>query len=192
MPDMRDFFVSFNRADRAWAAWIAWTLEDAGYTVWFQDWDFKGNFVLEMDRAHTGSRRMIAVLSPDYLSSRFAKPEWAVRFEEDSTSEHDLLIPVRVRACDTRGLLRPIVYVDLLGTTREQARERLIDRVSGIRLKPTEEPFFPDDPLPPEARSVTRSRRSHQRSRPSPGTTSRPPTPTSSAASRCWRTCASC
>ena len=28
MPDVRDFFVSFNQADRAWAAWIAWTLED--------------------------------------------------------------------------------------------------------------------------------------------------------------------
>ena len=39
----RDFFVSFNQADRAWATWIAWTLEGAGYSVFFQDWDFKGN-----------------------------------------------------------------------------------------------------------------------------------------------------
>jgi hypothetical protein len=37
----RDFFVSFNRADRAWATWIAWMLEEAGYSVFFQDWDFK-------------------------------------------------------------------------------------------------------------------------------------------------------
>ena len=26
----RDFFVSFNRADRAWATWIAWVLEENG------------------------------------------------------------------------------------------------------------------------------------------------------------------
>ena len=41
----REFFVSFNKADRDWAEWTAWVLEDAGYSVWFQDWDFRGNFV---------------------------------------------------------------------------------------------------------------------------------------------------
>ena len=58
-PDMinasdgkRDFFVSFNQADRPWATWIAWTLEDAGYKVLFQDWDFAGNFVLKVDLAY--------------------------------------------------------------------------------------------------------------------------------------------
>src|SRR3954467_450086 len=35
----RDFFVSFNKADRVWATWIAWVLEEAGHSVWFQDWD---------------------------------------------------------------------------------------------------------------------------------------------------------
>ena len=34
----RDFFVSFNQADRAWAAWISWVLEEKGYSVFFQDW----------------------------------------------------------------------------------------------------------------------------------------------------------
>ena len=29
----RDFFISFNRADRAWATWIAWVLEETGYLV---------------------------------------------------------------------------------------------------------------------------------------------------------------
>src|SRR5262245_23759169 len=111
--DQRDFFVSFNQADRAWATWIAWTLEEAGYSVFFQDWDFNGNFVLEMDRAHSQSRRTLAVLSPDYLTSRFTAPEWAARFAEDATSEHDMLIPVRVRSCKIEGLLAQIVCVDL-------------------------------------------------------------------------------
>jgi hypothetical protein len=79
----RDFFVSFNQADRAWATWIAWALEEAGYSVFFQDWDFTGNFVLEMDKAHAQSRCTVAVLSPDYLPSRFAAPEWAARFAQD-------------------------------------------------------------------------------------------------------------
>lgn len=62
----RDFLVSFNKADRPWATWIAWVLEEARYSVWFSDWDFKGNFILEMDKAHQLSRRTVAVLSPDY------------------------------------------------------------------------------------------------------------------------------
>ena len=139
----RDFFVSFNQADRAWATWIAWALEAAGYSVFFQDWDFKGNFVLEMDKAHTRSRRTIAVLSPDYLTSRFAAPEWAARFAQDATSEHDLLIPVRVRPCALEGLLAQIVYVDLVGCGEAAARDKLVRRVEGIRLKPDEPPLFP-------------------------------------------------
>jgi TIR domain len=111
----RDFFVSFNEADRSWATWVAWVLEEACYSVWFQDWDFKGNFILEMEKAHNHSRRTVAVLSPDYLKSRFAAPEWAARFAQDATSEHDLLIPVRVRPCELEGLLAQIVYVDLVG-----------------------------------------------------------------------------
>ena len=50
----KDFFISYNKADRTWAEWIAWQLEDSGkYSVVIQAWDFGPgcNFVLEMDRA---------------------------------------------------------------------------------------------------------------------------------------------
>ena len=145
-PDgKRDFFVSFNQVDRAWATWIAWALEEAGYSVFFQDWDFTGNFILEMDKAHTQSRRTVAVLSPDYLASRFAAPEWAARFAQDATSEHDLLIPVRVRPCELKGLLAQIVYVDLVGCGEAVARDKLLKRIAGIRPKPDEPPLFPGE-----------------------------------------------
>ena len=66
----RDFFVSYNKADRTAAEWIAWQLEEEGnYTVTIQAWDFTAgsNFVLEMDRATKECERVVAVLSPDYL-----------------------------------------------------------------------------------------------------------------------------
>jgi hypothetical protein len=88
--EVRDFFISFNKADRAWATWIAWVLEEAGYSVWFQDWDFRGNFVLEMDEALKRSSRMVAVLSPDFLTSNFTAPEWAAKFAEDPRSSKSL------------------------------------------------------------------------------------------------------
>ena len=61
-PQPKDFFISYNRADRQWAEWIAWQLEAAGYSIVIQAWDFRpgGNFVLDMQRAASESRQTIA------------------------------------------------------------------------------------------------------------------------------------
>ena len=59
----KDFFISYNGADRQWAEWIAWQLEAAGYTTVIQAWDFRpgSNFVLEMQKASEQVERTIAV-----------------------------------------------------------------------------------------------------------------------------------
>src|SRR4051812_11326430 len=114
-PAARDFFISFNRADRAWAEWIAQQLEDAGYTTVIQNWDFRpgGNFVLDMQRASIDAERTLIVLSEDFLGSAYAQAEWAAAFALDPTGEKHLLVPVRVRPCEPLGLLRAISYIDL-------------------------------------------------------------------------------
>jgi hypothetical protein len=149
--DKRDFFVSFNRADRPWATWIAWVLEEKGYSVFFQDWDFRGNFVLDMDEALKRSTRMVAVLSPDFLASNFTAPEWAARFAQDPRSRQGLLIPVRVRECEIEGLLAQITYADLTGCEEAEAQQRLLERVKkavdpSYRAKPATRPGFPGGP----------------------------------------------
>lgn len=144
----KDFFVSYNKADRQWAEWIAWELEAAGYGVIIQAWDFAGNFVLEMDRAHREAARTVAVLSPDYLEAMYTKPEWAARFAQDPTGRDDRLIPVRVREVELEGLLAQIVYVDLLGLSEAEASERLLQRARRERAKPARRPTFPGDRAP--------------------------------------------
>jgi hypothetical protein len=37
----KDFFISYNEADRGWAEWIAWQLEAEGYSTIVQAWDFR-------------------------------------------------------------------------------------------------------------------------------------------------------
>ena len=91
----RDFFVSFTRADRGWATWIAWVLEEHKYSVWFQDWDFRGNFVDHMNGAHARSHRTLVVLSDNYFRSDFALSEWSARFVHDPTAREDRLVPVK-------------------------------------------------------------------------------------------------
>lgn len=62
-PFSRDFFVSYTGADEAWAQWIGWELEEAGYTVILQAWDFTSGsrFVREMHKAAQIANRTIAV-----------------------------------------------------------------------------------------------------------------------------------
>src|SRR5438094_6558287 len=91
----KDFFVSYNRADLAWAEWIAWQLEEAGYSTVLQAWDFRpgGNFVLGIQRAAMQAERTIAVISPNYLTALYAQPEWASAFTQDPTGEKGTLLP---------------------------------------------------------------------------------------------------
>ncbi len=142
---MNDFFVSYNRNDREWAEWIAWQLEAQGYTAVIQAWDFRpgGNFVLGMQEAAAKAQRTIAVLSPDYLGSRFTAPEWAAAFARDPTGSKCILLPVRVRECEPTGLLPQIVYIDLVGLDERNAKERLLQGVKSERAKPSAPPRYP-------------------------------------------------
>lgn len=142
---MKDFFISYNSADKAQAEWIAWQLEAANYTTIIQAWDFGPgeNFILAMQKAATEAKRTIAVLSPDYLRSQFTAPEWTAAFVQDPTGEKRLLIPVRIRPVDLTGLLAPIVYIDLVGVTdKQEAQDRLLSGIKDGRKKPDTEPEF--------------------------------------------------
>lgn len=144
---MKDFFVSYNSKDLTWAEWIAWELEEAGYSVVVQAWDFRpgGNFVLEMQRASSEAERTIAVLSPNYLGAQFTQPEWAAAFAQDPTGEKGILLPVRILPCELQGLWKSVIYVDLVKKNEEEARNALLAGVNRERAKPTEKPKFPSE-----------------------------------------------
>ena len=142
---MKDFFISYTQADRAWAEWIAWQLEEAEYSVVIQAWDFLpgSNFVLEMHKAATAATHTIAVLSPDYLTALFTQSEWAAAFVQDPIGEKGTLLPVRVRSCEITGLLKAVEYIDLVGLSEAEARRTLLDWVKRERRKPKAAPEFP-------------------------------------------------
>ena len=125
---VKDFFISYNSADKSWAEWIAWTLEEAGYTTVLQAWDFRpgSNFVLEMQRAASETERTIAILSPAYRDALYTQPEWAAAFVQDPTGEKGTLIPVRVQKCDLKGLLTPIIRIDLVNLDEPAAKKALL------------------------------------------------------------------
>ncbi len=148
---MKDFFISYNGKDKQWATWIAYKLEEAGYTTVIQAWDFRagGDFVMEMQKAATGTRKTIAVLSENYLNAEFTQPEWTNAFARDPKGTDRLLIPVRVAACKAEGLLATRIYIDLVGLSEDHARQRLLDSLKE-RGKPDESPPFPEPAMPRE------------------------------------------
>jgi hypothetical protein len=161
---MKDFFISYNRHDRAIAEWIAWILEESGATVVIQAWDFGagGNFVLEMQKAAAEAERTIAVLSENALNAGFVQTEWAAAFAQDPTGEARSLIPIRVAPCKLTGLWAQIVYIDLLKhpdvtLTAEtdvelldeaEAKQHILDGVARGRKKPLSKPAFPQKSSP--------------------------------------------
>jgi len=132
---VRDFFISYNGADTNWAEWIAWQLEETGYSTTLQAQDFKAehNFVLEIDKALKEAERIIVVLSPHFIKSNFAPPEWAEAFKKDPTGEKRLIVLVLVRECELEGMLSTINHIDLIGLDEEIAKETLLN---GVKFEP--------------------------------------------------------
>ncbi|MGH9835913.1 MAG: TIR domain-containing protein, partial [Blastocatellia bacterium] len=146
---MKDFFISYNKADRDMAVWIAQQLEEAGYDTVIQAEDMPpgSNFVREMDKGCKEAKQIILALSPDYLKSEYTQPEWHAFFSKDPTGDKRLLIPVRVRECKVEGLLKQIVYIDLVGKDGEAAKEALLVGVNRSRIQAHLPIPFPVDEL---------------------------------------------
>jgi len=141
----KDFFISRTRADKGWAEWIAWQLKAAGYSFVVQDWDFRPgqNFALSMHQALQTTERTIAILSPDFLAADYTAPEWAATFAADPRGTEGRLIPVRVRKCKPDGLLKAVIYIDLVGLSEEEAKKRLLEGLKLDRAEPSTQPTFP-------------------------------------------------
>ena len=85
-----------------------------------------------MQNALENSKRFIAILSPNYLSSPYCQAEFAAAFTEDPNSEQRLFMPMRISDIKLKGLLAAIIYIDLVGVDENEAEKRILN---GIDVK---------------------------------------------------------
>src|SRR5581483_11811336 len=99
--EQRDFLISYNDYDIAWAEWIGTQVEQAGYSTFLLAWDGRpgNNLILALDSALRTSRRCLLVLSPTYLQGDLTQAQWAAIFRQDPANEHRTLLPVKVEDC---------------------------------------------------------------------------------------------
>ena len=109
------FFISRAGADGDFAAEIAAVLEEAGYVVSLQQWDFTNkNFMDQMHEALKGVAVVVALLSPEYLKSEHCQAEWLNAIAGDPLNRNGRLILFRVVECEPPGLLSGLAYWDLV------------------------------------------------------------------------------
>lgn len=143
-----DFLVSYDTCDDAWAQWVAWQLENAGYKVIVQSWDFVvgSNFLVGMQEGVVRANKTLALLSNEYLKSKFSSAEWLAAFGSDPLGHDRKLIVARLEECARPGLLSGIISFDLFNLNRDEARDVLLRNVSSAivgRAKPEKQPAFP-------------------------------------------------
>jgi tetratricopeptide (TPR) repeat protein len=151
----KDFFVSYTGADQAWAEWIANTLEANGHTTILQAWDFRPgeSFIERMDQALGEAERVLAVGSPAYFRSPYARREWAAALAQASGRPGRLLL-VRIAPVELPPLLGDLIYLDLVGLDQRAASRALLSGVTPGRTKPTGQPPFPGVRFPGQPPAV--------------------------------------
>jgi TIR domain len=138
-----DFFISYTSSDVQWARWISAQLEEAGYTVVVQDWDWGpgSNFVAEMHAGLKRSAKLIVVASEAFFASRWTEEEWTSAFYVGRGA----VIPVCVEPITLPGLLGPVVRINLSGLTEDEASERLLSGLAPRKGRDAPAPFLSAD-----------------------------------------------
>ncbi len=168
-----------------------------------QAWDFVPgtNFIDFMDRGLSEAKAVVAVLSRNYLRSRYGRLEWMAALRADPDDPARKLVTVRIEDCPIDGLLSTITYVDLVGIDDpDEARGLLMRRIQealAYHARPLDGPGFPAAPFQRASCRVAwkglRGGRSRSGSVPSGGRPSpRPRSPRRAAGTRRASSSASC
>ncbi len=137
-----DFFISHAGRDTAWAEWLAWQLQQAGYRVELDVWDWAPgeDFVARMSAALERADRLLAVCTEAYFASTFGGAELRAAFAGRLAAE-GRIVPVLIEPVTLPPLYAPLIHLDLTGLDEAAAAARLRARLTGGR--PTDAPPFP-------------------------------------------------
>lgn len=110
-----DFFLSYSNKDEAAAKAIDDILRAAGYRVFFQlrNMDTGASYIQRMKQGLKTSKRLIAVMSPDYEDSPHCQNEWGAFYDKDPSFNQRLMVHLVVRGPITDRIARQSVYVSV-------------------------------------------------------------------------------
>lgn len=150
--EQRDFFISFNGADLAYAEAIDAALRAAGFTTYYHPNDIGpgGNIPLWMDNALMNSRQMLALYSPEYVADGavYSESERYARFWQDSRGAEFKLIPVELKTSRITPLMSVYKRIDAKGKTPAQAGATVVSALKKPEETKQREVLHSAEPLP--------------------------------------------
>jgi len=133
----RDFFISFNSADLAFAEAIDAALNEAGFTTFFHPRDLlPGGIVPEwMEKSLLNSNQTIALFSPDYVKEEavYSFIERYASWWRDKRGKERKLIPVHIRKVDftDHPIAEIFSRIECVGKNPKDAAAHVVQRLRG-------------------------------------------------------------
>ena len=132
MDNRINFFISCARVDNQWAEWIVNTLEQEGYSTF---WDAKGlkveNFSSIIRQCIEKTKVFIAIISPSYLSSTSCQAEVSIALDYKVE-----IIPVLISKVSPVGKLANYHCINLYHANEKQAKEKLLRMIRSLQIDP--------------------------------------------------------
>jgi hypothetical protein len=134
-PAATRVFLSVAGLDRPWGRWIGQELRRAGFEVEYDEWSWPaGSSFLDLMEAALGrADRVVAVVSPAYLSRTTYGREEREAAQRLAHVRDGLLIPILVADCELPPLLGRLSNVSLVGLDESAARRAVVAAVRGPR-----------------------------------------------------------
>ncbi|HSF96702.1 MAG TPA: tetratricopeptide repeat protein [Thermohalobaculum sp.] len=134
--DLRDYFISHNSADMAYAEAINTALRNAGYQTHFDGTDCPPgtNIPIWMNRALADSRQVLALCSPDYFKDQavFSLMEMMAAVWGDPDGSKARLVPVEIASCTYPPLIATLARIGIKGMTPDAAAAALLKRLAEV------------------------------------------------------------
>jgi hypothetical protein len=129
----RDFFISFNSADRAYADAIDAALRAEGFTTyhWPNEVDVGDIVPRWMDEALMNSAQTLALHSPDYMKKQavYSRVEDYASWWQDAGRDTRKLIPVVLRETTLTPTIAIISRIEVTGMTPDEAAKHIVERL---------------------------------------------------------------
>ncbi len=131
--ERRDFFISFNSADLAYAAAIDAALRAAGFTTFYYPNDLRpgGSIPEWMDEALMNSAQTLALYSPDYIKQEaaYSRAEHHASWWQEPGNDKRKLIPVIIRETPFTPLISVLSRIEVIGTTPDEAAAEVVRKL---------------------------------------------------------------
>ena len=108
-------FISYNNANRNFVEKLANNIQNAGLSVWWDEWEIKvGDSIFQkVNDGISTSANLVVVLSTSSVNSSWVQREVGSALMKQLSSEKSItILPVLLEDCDIPPLLRDILWAD--------------------------------------------------------------------------------